>query len=200
MLKEFLYALLFIAVSSPVEAQKDVRDLKNRWWISAGIGPGFLKTTFTQDTLNRSGKFGINVKGGHTFTKYLLTGIEINGWNLTNKSFLSFDGSRLSSASVNDLLLNTAFLMQTYPTRVPVLFKASIGWSFYMPSANNYKGSGIGVSLGTGYEHTMNKHFGLGLYLNYDFGKLTDRVITNNEFLINRKYSVINMGLNFIIY
>ncbi|UKJ06072.1 outer membrane beta-barrel protein [Solitalea lacus] len=200
--KHLLIVLIgLLLFSLNVFAQKDLRYIRHGWWASGGVGPGFLKSSFTKDTAQRSGKFGINLKGGYAVSQFLLTGVEFNGWNLSSRPFLSFDGNRSPSNAATDMLINTAFLLQTYPLRWPVYLKASLGWCFYIPtSKTNQKGNGMGYSIGTGYEYIVNNNFGFGVSLNYDFGNLKDRTFSEVQILPQRRYDIINLGLNFIIY
>lgn len=169
---------------------------------SFGVNSGFSKTSFSKDTAGRTSRLGINVNLAYAINETFLTGVELNAWSLTKRQFFNFEsGVNTPESTANDFLVNSSIFAQAYPFTVPFYFKAGIGPNLFLPIHNNQQNDkGLGFLFGVGYEKTWNGLVGLGLSMNYNFGKLNTPYEGANQQSIARTYDVINLGLNFIVF
>src|SRR2546428_8883328 len=98
----FLLIATCVFFVSPGNAQKCMQYYRGGLSASVGVNSGFSKTTFSQDTTKRTSRLGLNLNVAYAINQTILTGIEVNAWSLSSRSFFNFDsGVRTPEANTN---------------------------------------------------------------------------------------------------
>ena len=156
-----LFLAAVLAVPASAQANPQTRD---GFWISFGFGGGSLGCDDCDDRLNG---VHFNLKMGGTLSQRLLIGGEINGWSKTE------DDVTFTVTNVGPVLL-------FYPNASGGFFlKGGIGLATAEldVGVRDIEESGIGLTLGLGYDARVGRKFALTPYFdilasNYDGGSL----------------------------
>ncbi len=157
------------------------------------LGEGQLQLRSDQINNGRDPSFAFALAGGHRLGEHARVGLVLNGWLI--QAYNLYDPTKGSSVSC------ALAVVDVLPDRKKRLFvRGGVGGAFYTDNAPGAQGgSGLGWTVGAGYEIPVAKHVAIAPSVAYAAGNLgDDRLAVPAQ--SNRRFSVIEFKAAFVFH